>query len=295
MPKKRSPFSVIRFAREALAFLRKQSALWPVTILLIAIPSFVMTVAGRLTEDGSPLLKTGVPDFLELNDPQGYSLVIAIVLLTLLTVWGAASIMVVGRRMIGNRAGRARTSASSVMKESAPLVFPIFFTSIIQLAHALLWFIPAFAAAFGAYMIGIAMHWSLNSTFQGNLYFVVFPLVVFIAAIPGIIYLLRTSFYSIVLVSEDLKFTQALRRSKEVVNRRLWTTIRCLAGLIILFLVPPTILGWLLEPFTQTSVPALLVIDFGMNVINALCTAPLILSSVLLYGALRDAPKAVRL
>lgn len=294
MPK-RSPFSVLRFAREALAFLRKQSALWPVTILLIAIPSFVMTLAGRLTEEGSPLLQTGIPEFLELNDPQGYSLVIAVILLTLLTMWGAASIMIVGRRMIGNRAGRARTSASSVMKESAPLVFPIFFTSIIQLAHALLWFLPAFAAAFGVYMIGISMNWSLDSSFQGNLYFVIFPLVVCIAAIPGFVYLIRSGFYSVVLAAEDLRFTQALKKSKEVTRGRFWTTLRCLIGLMILFAVPPTALSLALESFTQTSIPALLVVDFGTNVVSALFSAPLILSIVLLYGALRDAPKAVKI
>lgn len=294
MPK-RSPFSVLRFAREALTFLRKQSALWPVTILLIAIPSFVMTLAERLTEEESPLLETGIPEFLELNDPQGYSLVIAVILLTLLTIWGAASIMLVGRRMIGNRAGRARTSASSVMKESAPLVFPIFFTSIIQMAHALLWFLPAFAAIFGAYVIGISMHWSLDSTLQGNMYFVIFPIVVCIAAAPGVAYLIRSGFYSVVLVSEDLQFTQALRKSKEVTKGRFWTTLRCLIGLCILFVLPPTALSLVLEPFTKTSLEAQLVVDFGGSIVGSLFTAPLILSIVLLYGALRDAPKSIRI
>jgi hypothetical protein len=292
---KRKPFSVLRFASEALAFFRKQPALWPVTILLIAVPAFIMTTAGRLTQDGSPLLATGIPDFMEQNDPQGYTLVIATIFLTLMTIWGAASIMVVGRRMIGNRAGRARTSASSVMNESRPLVFPIFFTSIIQFAHALLWFIPAALAAFGAYMLGLSMHWNLDSTFKGNLYFVILPLIVLIAALPGIAYLIRSGFYSIALVSEDMRFTEALRRSKEVVSGRLWTTVRCLAGLLILFVLPPSLLSMFLERYTQSSLTALLSIDLATNIISAVFTAPLILASVLLYGALRDAPKSVRI
>lgn len=294
MPK-RKPFSVLRFAGEALAFFRKQPALWPVTLVLIALPSFVMTIAGRLMEEDSPLLATGIPGFLEQNDPQGYSLVIALILLTLATIWGAASVLLVGRRMIGNRAGRARTSAASVMKESASLVFPMFFTSIIQAAHALLWFLPAALAAFGLYMVALMRDWKLDSTLDGNLYFVVFPLVILIAALPGIAYLIRTSFYSVVVASEDLRFAAALRRSKEIVHGRLWTATRCLVGLLVIFVAPSMILAALVEPFTRASLGALLGIDFAVNMISAIFTAPLILASVLLYGALRDAPRSVKI
>lgn len=288
---KHTPFSVLRFSREAVTFLRKQPALWPVVVLFIGLPSFAMTLAGRLVEENGPLAATSVPRFFEQNDPQGYSLVIAVILLILLTIWGGASVLVVGRRMIGNRAGRARTSAMSVIKETAPLVFPIFFTSVIQMAQVLLWLLPAAVVGFILFILPLL----LETTNSAPFIFILFPVGTALAAIPGILFLIRSSLYSVAIIAEDFRLNMALRRSKELVQGYFWITVRCYIGFLILFVLPPMILELALEQVAQSNVSTLLVVDFIVNMIRALSTAPLLLATVLLFGALRDAPRSVRI
>lgn len=292
MPKRKA-FSVLRYAKESMVFLRKQPALWWVTLLLIALPSWLSSLLARQMEQGSPMIDTGIPEFLQQNDPMGYSLVVVSFVLFLCTIWGIAGVIVVGQRMIGNRAGRSRTSASSVLKESTPFVFPIFFTAVIQTAHAMLWMlIPLVAGLIGLYFCLLPLeHISTRNIVQHCWWLLlVLPLV-----LPTIVYFIRSGFYAIALVSEDFRYAAALRRSKEIVNGYFWITLRCLILLVILFIVPGAILIELLEPLTQTSVTNILLIDAFTNIVTSFLLVPMILSVILLYGQLRDAPRSVEI
>lgn len=288
MPKHK-PFSSLRYTAEATGFLWKQPALWSVTLLLIALPSWLVTLCGRLTEESGPILQTGVPAFLQANDPTGYSLIFASVLLFLLTLWGVAGVMLVGRRMIGNRAGRARTSLSSVLRDSAPFVFPLFFTSILQLARILVWLLPAIAVALG--LVGLAF--VIRTPNSELILIVLLPLLMLVLTLPAVLYAIRTSFFSVVILAEDIHYEAALRRSREVMQGYFWPAARCLCYLTIIFVVPPLILAGLLEPFTHTSLAVMIGVDVVVNVVSSFFLTPMLLTMILLFGELRTAPRSV--
>ena len=154
--------SVLSLIRASWIFYRKQPVLNWVLVWFLIVPQVVMNMLSRLSKGTSYPFLHGLPD----RDLTVLLVLPGFLLLTLIIIWGVACVLVVCRRIIQSRAGRARTSFATLRKEAAPYILPLLFTSILRSCFTLFWAI--------------------------------------LLIVPGVIYSIRTIFYSIVIVAEDI-------------------------------------------------------------------------------------------
>ena len=124
----------------------------------------------------------------------------AMFLLALIEIWGTACILVACRRIIQSRAGRARTAFATLRKESSSYIVPLLFTGILRSCFIIFWSI--------------------------------------LLIIPGVIYSIRTIFYPVIIVSEDIAYREALKRSQMLVKGRTWRILWIFLALPIILLLP---------------------------------------------------------
>jgi hypothetical protein len=122
------------------------------------------------------------------------------ILFSLWLLWGIACVLVIGRRIIKNPAGRSRSSMSVVRREAFQYVLPLFLTDLLRDC--------------------ITALWSL------------------LLVLPGIIYRTRTAFFAIVTVCEGKEYRDALKGSATVVKGRTWMVFWQLVSLMLLVLIP---------------------------------------------------------
>jgi uncharacterized membrane protein len=127
MPKHLTPLSLIR---DAWKFYRKQPALNTVLLCLLILPS---VLSDLFLQHG--MASAAIPDAAGRTIAQAS----VFLLLTLVTYWGMTGILLVGRRMIQQRAGRGRTSFKAVCKQARPFVMPLFFTSVLRTCFTFYW------------------------------------------------------------------------------------------------------------------------------------------------------------
>lgn len=176
-----------------------------VLIWLWILPNLILTVLQRMmarVED--PLTAAPYQGTLEISGPTLLFILPAILILTLVLLWGLSCTLVACRRIVQTRAGRARTSFATLRKEGASYVLPLFLTSILRGCFTILW---------GLLLI-----------------------------VPGIIYSIRTTFYSIIVVDKDLAYREALNQSKEIVKGRTWRILWYIIVFAVCFFGPATIL-----------------------------------------------------
>ena len=132
-----------------------------------------------------------------------------------LTLWGQACVLTIGRRMIASPAGRNRTSFAAVREEAKKYIFPLFATEVIRTCMTLLWSI--------------------------------------LLIVPGIIYSIRTAFFDILIVGEDVPYgREALRASAAMTRERIWEIFWRMLVIGVCTVLPATMLGGI-----TASVPAL--------------------------------------
>lgn len=291
---KRSPFSGITFLREAFAFARKQPAFHAVVLWLIFLPSMLLTLFGHLSTPGDTMEMPKLRAFLDANDPHMLSIALGFIAFQLWLWWGMASILVIGRRLIGNRAGRARTSFQTVAGEAAASVFPLFFTSILQMAGVLLWGLIPFV---GGFVLALVFG-GKEPFFAGisSAHAAILIVTVMVLSLPALIYSLRTSFFSVIVMAEEnMRYRAALRQSKKVIRGRWIRTFLCMLVITVGSFFIPFILSFFADRIATASAPLTFGVDVVMNLVNSYATLLWLLSQTLLYGALRDAPEQVRL
>lgn len=288
MPKRRTIFSLIR---EAWKFYRKQPALNAVLLWLIIAPAVAADLLGRYAEPGSAIAPGIGGTILQ---------ILLLLLLALLGYWGSASILLVGRRMIQQRAGRGRTSFTAVRRAASPLVWPLFLTSVLRACitfyWSLLFVLPAlllvllekacgdllprlFALAAGAGSLqtlqALPRCWPLLLS----------PLLL----LPAAWYGLRTSYYPLAVAADGKAYREGLRRSKDMIDGRFWRVVGTLAALVFLLLLPTELLSSLViglaDAIDPRLEPAALVAAEGFSAIGMLLFT---LSSIAYYGWLRE-------
>jgi len=176
--------------------------------------------------------------------------------LSLILLWGVASILVVGKRMLSTRAGRSRTSFKVVRKQASGYVLNIFITGILRACIALLWS--------------------------------------FLLIIPGVIYYIRTSFYHITIVCEGDEYRKALNRSNDRVRCHTWITFCYLLGFFMAIFFPALIISGVLSQtmlfIDPRLVPALYIFE---SAIMSVAILLYVLSTVTLYRELKKLPAPI--
>ena len=274
---KSSPFAAFPKIAEAWQFFWKQPALLRVAFWTLGFPGFIAATLSRVVDPSDPLSRSSVGLFIAQNDPDALSMGLTGILLTLLSIWGMCGIVVVGRRMIGARSGRARTSFFSVLKEAAPFVRPVFFLSIV---YSLMVGVAAF--------LPVAAAWYVN---------VKNPMVLVVLALilPAI---LSTYFFlaPLSVVCEDTeRMRGAFKRTYLLVKGKFWLTFRCLLILGLFLALPPMVVGLAFDAFGQLRTAYALGADFVLQMVASIFTSVFFLALVLLYGKLKEAPREIKL
>lgn len=183
------------------------------------------------------------------------ALVLLYLLLGLLMSWGGICILLIGKRLLQAKSGRTRSSFKAVRSQASSFFLPYILTGILRGIFAFLWTL--------------------------------------LLIIPGIIYLVRTAFYPVILISEGLAFREALRRSKDVVRGQSWRVFFSLLLLNLLLFFPLEILDGIVGSITRGGPLAIIIIG---NTVVSLLTAGVVviqlLSLTLLYGHFRPTSPA---
>lgn len=189
-----------------------------------------------------------------LQDQPELLILIAIsyIALALLITWGSVCVMTIGKRLLQAKSGRTRSSFKAVRVQAGPFFIPYVLTSILRTVFTLLWTL--------------------------------------LLIVPGIIYIVRTAFYGVIVVCEDTSYRAALARSKEVTKGKFWPVLGTLVGLSFLTVIPAQILSAL---FTGMATDAPFGITLAAGVASAIVTSLALvlylLSLIQAYGSFRPA------
>ncbi len=256
---------------QAWAFYRKNAVFNAILLWLAVIPLTAVQVLGPLLAPEEPRLKLAFD-------------IALLVFQVFLLAWSSAAVLLVGKRMIQNRAGRSRTSLRSVVQESAPSVLPLLLTGLLRacivLQYSLLFILPAIAVVLAPGLCGgifasvpgtggVALMKTLSRCTALPL---LLPLLV-----PAFVYGVRTAFYAVALVVDDAPYREALRRSTDFARGRFWETLCLLLVPALLLLVPSEILG-------VASVRMLVLIDPQWEPVGVLLATAVTEFAALLYA-----------
>ncbi len=114
----------------------------------------------------------------------GISLLVGLasLLLGILLTWGMACVLLISKRLIKSPAGRSRTSFRAVRQQALPFVVPLILSNILRTVLTLLWSL--------------------------------------LLIVPGIVFFLRSSLYSVAVVCEKKLYRSSFDRSKELMKGR---------------------------------------------------------------------------
>lgn len=290
-----NPFSLLS---ESWRFLLKQPALLRVLFWLLIAPAVLLDMV-RLywpESDIESVRKIGTTGF-----------IVAQVVLAFLFFWGFASVLLVGRRMVKSMAGRSRTSFRSVRHESLRMILPLFFTSllraIVTLELAFLAAIPAmmfllgsqtceatvspFISAFGTFVntgtVGFLDPVLRQLPMRCGPLLIALPFL-----LPAAVYQIRTAFFGVIVASENLRYRDALRRSRDIVRGRTWSVLLAILVMAVSLYAPSVILSFAVGVILKTAAPdAVLFGAVARDIVYAVATLLFILALTAFYGKLR--------
>lgn len=248
--------SVFSLACSAWNFYRKQPALNGVLIWMLILPLSLMNILSRVFGPIKPNETLAPFEGSIPFTPQSLLLVLpAYLILAVIIIWGVAAILISAKRILETRAGRSRTSFRTLRKEAAPFILPLLLTGVLRLCSTFLW---------GLLII-----------------------------IPGVVYLIRTSFYNIVIVGEHTAYRAALHRSKDMVRGRTWRVFFYLLTFVILFFGPAALFSALFSFIVNTAILSgmstglIFLADVIGAVLMSVATILFLLVSVELYAELK--------
>lgn len=238
-----SPLALIGSSWE---FARKQPALLQVGLWLIFLPVFASNIISSYLDPEGPFALAET-----LDNEQVLLVILGLVTLWIVTIWGEVCVLLIGKRLLQAKAGRARTSFKAVRLQSHGLIIPLILTGIIR--------------------FGMTALWSL------------------LLIIPGIIYSIRTVFYAIAVVCEGLSYRAALARSQEVVQGRFWQTLLVVVMLGVIIFIPVYIFVFFTGDAMPSTLWAMLLFAFAQSILVTVGSVLYTLSLINFYAYLRPA------
>jgi|CXWL01.1.fsa_nt_gi hypothetical protein len=176
---------------------------------------------------------------------------LCVMLLGILLMWGVSCVLVIGSRLLAAKAGRSRTSFKAVRTEAKAFIIPLILTGLLRGIITLLW---------GMLLI-----------------------------IPGVIYSIRTIFFSIIIVDEGIGYRPALRKSRDIVRGHTFPVIMKILLMSLFLFIPVRIFVeiFTLLVFTVFAEPGLPLVDILDGALSAAALTLFTISTILLYGSLR--------
>lgn len=248
--------SAFSLLRDAWAFFRRTPALTHVLLFLLTLPGAALTILVRLSSEDP--LRAALPFALPRSPSTLFLLAPGYLLIMLVMIWGSASVLVAGRRMSQSRAGRSRTSFAALRKEGAQFVVPLLLTEILRSCFTILW---------GLLLI-----------------------------VPGILYMIRTTLYAVVVVNEEIDCREALARSKELVRGRMRMLLWRILLLTFMLFIPAAIIAEIAEIALTSANPSTIILsDLLGSLFMSFATLLFLLALTGFYGALKRQPREVRI
>lgn len=265
------------FLAQSWQFFMQRGVLFYVLLWFLFLPVLLRTLL-YTPDSPSPLLS--------IRDVELWSFLsfLASILLSVILVWGEACVLLVGKRMIQEKAGRARTSFRSVRQDALPLVVPLILTSLLQFClivyRVLLFIVP------------LVLILVLGKPPASMLAFVrEYPhaLLLLLLLLPSLLYYIQTFFFNVAIATEGSMYRSALGRSKELVEGKVLPVLWRLLCLAIFTVIPAGLLDGFLKDILRGS-PLLLVLPVQIftSAVAALAALLFTLSCLALFGNLRD-------
>ena len=306
MAKHSSSLNPFRLLKESFSFWRKQPALTHVLLWFFIVPVIALDLLTAFWPE------TNDAAFKQIGS---IGVGLATLLSALVILWGQACVVLVARRMVVNRAGRSRTSFSSVRRGAIPLILPLLLGGILRAVITLEWAlayvlpvaiiivtVPACRMAIPGSIRDVGMFIQNGIPLEDSSFIAAFlqycgPVVLFspLLILPALYYL-RTTFFPIALASEEEGIRAALRTSRVITRNYLLKTIFALAVFIVVLFFPSVLAqGW------ADSMADLPLYPYAQAFADAVSSAGgfvFLLSIGALYAALRkkqhDRPKEVK-
>lgn len=273
-----SPFVLLRTAWQ---YFWKHRALQTILVWFFILPEVLQMLLGK-TDAPPPFLITAYREW-QLAELLG---ILASIGLSIIVLWGSACVLLIGKRMIQNKAGRSRTSFRSVRKDALPLIVPLFFTSLLQLCflfyRSLLYLVPA---GILLSLLALGFHSPILSLeYLPWLFLALTPLL-----LPALLYYCRTFFFSIALVSEGVTYRKALRRSSELVTGKIPPLFWRIVILMLFTIIPSSLISSGVELTLPAPSPLLLLLSALLrSTLLSFTSLIFVLATVALFGSLRN-------
>ncbi len=222
--------SPIKRVGEAWGFVHKHPVLQHVTLWLIIVPAYLNTIFSRLQEQSDIVIDGTLP-----STRMMMLYLLLVLLILIVSTWGIAAILVVAKRLLGSPAGRTRTSIRTVLAQGAAFVPQLILTDI-------LWTCTTFLLTLPALVAGGVLLWHFNLPVAAGV-------VAIVLAILPVVYMIRTSFYSVVIVGEGIAYRAALKQSSALVSGRTWSIALHLFVLSLLSFAPAVLFSAIVEGF----------------------------------------------
>lgn len=282
--------SALYYIGTAFRFYAKQPLLNSVVGVLLIVPYVLISTIDSIMQNYSDALQS----VLQLGNIEINTVYIVVqILLGLWVLWGIASVITIGSKIIKNPAGRSKSSFQSVAKEAKTKILPLFFTGIIRDCTTLLLVLP--------YALGIFLYVLSRPTEEFNAFIAQIKSALFlqpnmaqiesnIGAVivillpllfPAVYYRLKTSLYQIIVVHEDIAFRSALRKSSKYIHKKFWAVLVTVSTLSICTFIVMSALLSLFQHIVQTYDERLLLLlapiqGVGIAFATALFTLSLI-------------------
>jgi hypothetical protein len=276
MPRRTASVTPFTLIAAAWAYCRKQPVLVALALWFLALPG---AVADMVEWMGGGWNRSS---YLCIQ-------VIVNLLVVFLSLWAMGGILLVGRRMIQNKAGRARSSIRAVMADAAVLIVPLLVICLLRLClitlGTLLFIVPALLVLLTPGLCGPAAPEGLlplPPPLLGSCWWSLLLLSPLL--LPAFIYFIRTTFAPIALVADDLQARQALRHSSHLVRGHTLKVSLFVAILALCLLVPAQIAAFFLLTVDHYAFP---VASLVRNAFLALGSLFFTLSLIAYYGELR--------
>lgn len=243
MPSKRAKSgstmpSVITVLKESYAFYRKHSVLNQIMLWLLALPIAAMLIGDEFI---APFTQGATLSDVIRGNARGVFVIAKFlfgIALTIVIVWGNASVLTVAKRIVKSQAGRARTSFGSVRKEAKRIIWPLIFTEVLRSALILLLTIPALIA-----LLVTIIFFGIDGQTAGVPKLILGVLITVTLAIPAVIIGIRTAFTNIAVAADGTYYRSALKLSSSLVRGRGWRVFWYLFALQLLIEIPASILS----------------------------------------------------
>ncbi len=191
-----------------------------------------------------------LPYFTDRSPEAIVTLTLVYILFFLVLSWGMVCVLIVSRRLLQAKAGRTRRSFKAVRSQARSYFLPYLLTSVLRTVFTLLWML--------------------------------------LLVVPGIVYFIRTAFFPVIIVHDNMSYREALTKSSDLVRGQFFPVFFSLLLLGLFLFVPVDLVALLTDTMSQGApLPITIAADIIASFLGSLATILYLIALTGLYGYYR--------